>query len=150
MALKFFTIPINAFKESEQHLNLFLSQHRVASIEKQFVADGNNSFWSVCVTTAFSEALKPHGNKRKPKTIDYKEVLSHEDFSVFSELRTLRKQISDAEGIPAYAVFTNEQLARMVTNNVQSKADLLAIEGIGQARIEKYAEHFLAGLKSQQ
>ena len=47
--------------------------------------------------------------------IDYKEVLNEVDFAVFARLRDLRKVISDKEAIPAYSIFTNEQLAAMVT-----------------------------------
>ena len=63
---------------------------------------------------------------------------------MFAELRKLRKEISDSQGIPAYAVFTNEQLAKMVTENITSKAEMLKVNGVGQSRIEKYAESFLA------
>ena len=46
--------------------------------------------------------------------VDFKEVLSDPEFAVFARLRALRKERADAEGVPAYALFTNEQLAEMV------------------------------------
>lgn len=75
--------------------------------------------------------------------IDYKEVLSTEEFSVFSQLRDIRKQISQVEAVPVYTVFTNEQLAQAVQLRCRTKADLARIEGIGEVRIEKYADHIL-------
>jgi hypothetical protein len=50
--------------------------------------------------------------------VDYKEVLNEADFAVFSRLRDLRKVIAEKEAVPAYAIFTNEQLAAMVTGKV--------------------------------
>lgn len=148
MALYFFTIPVSNSKQAEIELNQFISQNKILTTEKQFVADGSNSLWSICVTTTpLNEELSIKKQKGKRSAIDYKEVLSIEDFTVFAELRKLRKEISDSQGIPAYAVFTNEQLARMVTDNISSKAEMLKIEGVGESRIEKYAEHFLSSLK---
>ena len=43
--------------------------------------------------------------------VDYKLVLSEADFSLFSRLREIRKQIAIADAVPAYAVFTDEELA---------------------------------------
>ena len=42
-----------------------------------------------------------------------------------------------------YAVLTNEQLAQVVQKNVQSKAGLKEVEGVGEARIAKYGEALL-------
>ena len=70
-------------------------------------------------------------------------MLPAAEFLVFAKLRDLRKQIADRDGVPPYAVFTNEQLADMVRNKARSAADLGRIEGIGPARIEKYAARVL-------
>ena len=82
----------------------------------------------------------------KPK-VDYKEVLSEADFAVFSRLRVLRKEVAEREGLPVYAVFTNEQMAAMVTGRADSLAALGKIDGIGAARVEKYGAAFLAALQ---
>ena len=73
-----------------------------------------------------------------------REVLSPEDFAVYVRLRELRKTIAAEEAIPPYSVFTNEQLAAIVTGRVSSKADLGKIAGIGEARLEKYGSRFLS------
>ena len=48
--------------------------------------------------------------------------------------------IRKREGVPVYTVLTNEQLAQMVQKQVKSKAGLKEIEGVGDARVEKYGE----------
>jgi len=46
--------------------------------------------------------------------------------------------------VPVYQVFTNAQLAEIVQKKVSSKTALADIGGVGEARIEKYAEPMLA------
>jgi superfamily II DNA helicase RecQ len=48
--------------------------------------------------------------------------------------------------VPVYAVFTNEQLAKMVTGGVVTKAALEKIDGVGEAKATKYgAPGYAAG-----
>jgi superfamily II DNA helicase RecQ len=49
--------------------------------------------------------------------------------------------------MPAYAVFTNEQLAEIAKARCATLADLGKIEGIGPARVEKYGEAVLTNLR---
>jgi superfamily II DNA helicase RecQ len=51
--------------------------------------------------------------------------------------------VAEKEGVPVYTVLTNEQLAQMVQKKVSSKAGLKEIEGVGEARVEKYGEAVL-------
>jgi superfamily II DNA helicase RecQ len=80
---------------------------------------------------------------------DYKEILSPDDFAVFAKLRELRKEMAQAEAVPVYTIFTNEQLAQMVQDRCGSKADLEKVAGVGDARIEKYGPRFLGLLQDQ-
>lgn len=93
-----------------------------------------------------SQSAKPFGAARggasRPK-VDYKERLSAEDFASFARLREWRKQVSQAEAVPVYTVFTNEQLAQMVQQPVTSKQSLEQIAGVGDARVEKYGSQIL-------
>ena len=81
--------------------------------------------------------------------MDYREVLPPQDFAVFVKLRDLRKELAQAESVPVYLIFTNEQLAQMVQGKVETKAALEKIEGIGEARLEKYGPRFLDCLRGQ-
>jgi hypothetical protein len=46
MKHKFFKVPVSDPVNAETELNTFISQHRIAHIDRYFVADGANSFWS--------------------------------------------------------------------------------------------------------
>ena len=145
MSFRFFKIPVSHGAAAEEELNGFLQGHSVLAVEKTFVPAGENSFWAVCVdfrqhtpTTMGKAAASMAGR------VDYKEVLSAEDFRVFARLRELRKKIAEDEKIPIYNVFTNEQLATVVTAHADTLAKLKAIDGIGEARAKKFGDKLLA------
>ena len=149
MPLKFFTVPAFDPAAAEAEINAFLGRHRIVAIDRRWVEDRTNSFWAVCIdylaggSNESRRGLPPARNR-----IDYKQVLSPDEFAVFSQLREFRKEIAQAEAVPVYAVFTNEQLAQAVQQKCRTAADLKRIEGIGEARIEKYSERLLAILST--
>jgi superfamily II DNA helicase RecQ len=145
MQLKMFTIPIKNVSEAEAEMNAFLRGHRVLAVKKEFVPDGENSFWSFCVEYLEGAAAASGGTASgsRPPKLDYRELLTPEEFELFSRLRDWRKAAAEKEGVPVYAVFTNGQLAQVVQKQITSKAGLKEIEGVGDARIDKYGEALL-------
>jgi superfamily II DNA helicase RecQ len=144
MQMRFFSIPLHDGEQAAEELNGFLAAHKVLSVERHFVQDGANSSWAVCVSYLQGNGRPPSAKKSK---IDYREVLSEEDFAVFAKLRSLRKTLAEKDGVPAYALFTNEQLAEMVRRRVHTNSGLKEIEGIGQARVDKYGASFITILR---
>lgn len=149
MSLKFFTIPIQDLASSEGELNSFMANHRVLSVDRHFVDHGASSFWTVCVDFLDGQPATSSDSRSRRAKVDYRDLLDPEEFTVFAKLRDLRKEISQEEGVPVYTVFSNEQLAQMVQRRVNSQADLAEIEGVGEARVEKYASRMLEILKQQ-
>lgn len=164
MALHFFCIPVFHPQPAQDELNQFLSTQRVVRVERQWLADGDGSCWAVCVETAsgpgpLPENLKavagrdnrgagaPASTSGKVK-LDYRDLLSPEDFAVYAQLRALRKEVADREGMPAYAVLNNDQLAALVQRRVGSAAAFGQVEGVGPARVERYAALFLSVLQT--
>ncbi len=62
---------------------------------------------------------------------------------LFEKLRLLRHQIATAEGVPAYVVFGDASLKDMELKLPKNETEFMAISGVGQAKLEKYAEVFL-------
>lgn len=144
MQLRFFTIPVLGGEDAAAELNAFLAAQRIQSVERQLVQAGHGSLWVLCVAYEAAGEGRPSGtaSARRGK-VDYREVLNEADFAVYARLRTLRKAMADTEGVPAYALFTNEQLAEMVTRRVASVGALREVPGVGEARVEKYGAAFL-------
>lgn len=148
MRLAFFLVPVQDANEAAADLNRFLAANRILSVERHFLADGEKSAWALCVTFAEGNgAATPHLGGGRRSRVDYKDTLTPPEFAVFARLRALRKDRANAEGVPAYALFTDEQLAAMVQRRVTSPASLREIAGIGEARVEKYGPAFLEVLQ---
>ena len=124
-------------------MNAFLAGHRIISVQKEFFAQ------ECCWCFLIEYADESFGTKSSSKT-DYMKVLSQEEFAVFSRLRELRKRIAAKEQIPAYAVFTDEQLSQLVKTKPQNLSQMQKISGIGSSKAEKYGEAFLKALGSKE
>lgn len=147
MPFRFFVIPVRQASAGEEELNRFLRGHRVLSVDRRWVDQGTESFWSFCIDyleTGQASSAPPGGAGESRGKVDYREILKPEEFTLFAKLRTLRQEIAKDEAVPVYMIFTNEQLAQMVRTGSRSKADLEKIAGVGDARIQKYGEQFLA------
>jgi len=141
MPYRIFQIPSYGCTESEQALNNFLGNHRILCVTPEFVNAGSHSFWSFCVDyLEQGSGSKDNGAGRRRSKVDYKEILEPDEFALFARLRDLRKELAQAEAVPVYAIFTNEQLAHIVQQRASSKASLHSISGLGDARINKYGE----------
>ena len=148
MPFRIFLIPVLYGDDATEELNAFISSHRFAHIERKWIDQGTQSAWAFCVEYVLASPTRD-GNPRTQLSrnrIDYKTILSSDEFTIFSQLRELRKELSQQEGVPVFALFSNEQLAQMVQRRCSSKADLLGIEGIGEAKVEKYSEKLIATL----
>lgn len=141
MQVKLFTIPLFDNEAELNEMNGFLRAQKVLTIDKQFVSVGENAYWSFCVTyLQLSKASSVVQNAQRPTKVDYKEVLDVATFAVFSTLRTIRKQIAENEAVPAYAVFTDSELAEIAKLENIDVAHLQSIQGIGQKKAEKYGQ----------
>ena len=151
MQLWFFRIPAHDTGGFAGELNGFLRSHRVVNVVREFCNDSGGAYWAVCVEylATVSGGAGSSSNGTGKDKIDYREKLSPEDFAVFSALRELRKELAERDGVPVYAVFTNEQIAAMVTAKADSLAALQKIDGVGASRLEKYGERIVAALQGE-
>jgi len=147
MKYQFFTIPSDDPEPAMAELNRFLASHRVIAIDKRFIADGLTARWLFCISW---QAGQESPKSARSSKVDYREILDADDFGVYARLRELRKNLAERHGVPAYAIFTNEQLAEMARRRCGSREALRQIDGIGDSRIDKYADDFLAVLAQAQ
>ena len=153
MSFRFFVVPVHDDGRAEEELNRFLRSRRVLGVDRRWVDQGPESFWSFCIDYLETNPGRTGGGNGSGEArgrVDYREVLQPDQFALFVKLRSLRKEIAQDEAVPVYTVFTNEQLACMVRSGARSKTDLAKIEGVGEARIEKYGERFLTCLQQHQ
>ena len=140
MQFKIFTIPL--FDDGQvEEMNRFLRGNKVVNVDKQLITlNSSGAYWSFCIQyigNAFT--INKEEFERKGK-VDYKNELSEAAFSVFSRLRAHRKKIAEEEAIPAYAVFTDAELAEIARLDEITEKNMLSINGIGSKKMEKYGK----------
>jgi DNA helicase II / ATP-dependent DNA helicase PcrA len=67
---------------------------------------------------------------------------------LFETLRAWRLRVCQQAGVPAYVVFDNKTLAMIAAAKPVSRSALLAIPGVGPAKLDRYAEDVLQIVKS--
>ena len=66
---------------------------------------------------------------------------------LFEALRAKRRELAQAQGVPPYVVFADKTLAAMVADRPQSLAEFARLSGVGEAKLERYGEAFLAVIR---
>jgi len=77
------------------------------------------------------------GKKSQLITPDY-------DRALFAKLKHLRKVIAQQDDVPPFVVFSDATLADMADRFPESEFDFLDIHGVGQTKLERYGERFIA------
>lgn len=149
MQIQIFSVPSIVNSDELQKMNAFLRGHKVIDIEKQFVNIGLESFWSFCIRYIDSPYNNAYIINNKKEKVDYKEVLDEATFLKFSKLREIRKEIAKADAVPAYAVFTDEELSEIAKLSEITENNIQTIKGIGQKKAEKYASQIQSMLQKE-
>ncbi|MCP5095959.1 MAG: DNA helicase RecQ, partial [Chloroflexi bacterium] len=80
----------------------------------------------------------------KPKpTAPSRQPLEPHDVDLFNLLRMKRKSIADENGVPPYIVFSDRTLVEMAIYFPHSRESFGTLYGVGQAKLDNYADDFL-------
>ncbi|MBM7070961.1 DNA helicase RecQ [Shewanella sp. 202IG2-18] len=77
---------------------------------------------------------KSKGNSRAPQ---------HYDRQLFAKLKSLRRKLADELEIPPYLVFSDATLAEMAAQTPTDKYEFLAINGVGERKLERFGNEFI-------
>jgi ATP-dependent DNA helicase RecQ len=73
--------------------------------------------------------------------------IKSEDEALWEALRDCRKRLAAEHDVPPYVIFHDATLKQMLLERPADREALLAIAGVGQAKLERYGEQFLAVLR---
>ncbi|MBP7498189.1 MAG: HRDC domain-containing protein [Bacteroidales bacterium] len=146
MQIKIFNVALGDNGEMLIEMNRFLAANKVLEIEQKFYQNEKGAYWSFCVRYLNNATVTYPGqsNRHKP---DYKEILNEKEFAIFSKLRECRKVLAANDAVPAYAVFTDEELAGIARLPELEPAKLIRVKGIGDKKVEKYGKQIIDLLK---
>jgi ATP-dependent DNA helicase RecQ len=66
-----------------------------------------------------------------------------EDADLWDALRACRRDLAAEQGVPAYVIFHDKTLHDMLARRPRNATELLSVNGVGQAKVERYGARFL-------
>jgi DNA helicase-2/ATP-dependent DNA helicase PcrA len=98
----------------------------------------------------FLDGLRPGGGVRQASAPKRAKVAPQsEDAAAFGRLRAWRKKQAEAQGVPAYVVFSDATLVAIADTGPADSAELARVPGVGPTKLERYAVPVLAALAGQ-
>ncbi|MFN8349047.1 MAG: HRDC domain-containing protein [Spirosomataceae bacterium] len=139
MQIKIYAIPVIGGEKLMEEMNAFLRTKKILQVEKQFYSTAQTTAWTFCISY-LEDSTDVNIDKVK---IDYRQVLDAASFERFSKMREIRKRLAVEESLPAYAIFTDEELANLAKIGDLTLKSMQLVKGIGEKKAEKYGRHFL-------
>ena len=75
--------------------------------------------------------------------------VDEEDVALLNALKAKRRNLAEAQGVPAYVVFPDKTLIEMAEKRPQTLDELIGINGIGSRKLESYGRAFLEVILGQ-
>lgn len=76
------------------------------------------------------------------------EEISHP--ALYAQLQLLRRELADAQHVPAYVVFNDATLKEMCRKLPNTETELSKISGVGEVKLSKYGQDFLTAIQNFQ
>lgn len=70
-----------------------------------------------------------------------------ESSGLFDRLKALRREIAEGMGVPPFVIFSDKTLEAIAASRPTTDAELLAIQGVGPVKLERYGKEFLSAVK---
>ncbi len=88
--------------------------------------------------------------KRKPREAPPPPDPATWDEGLWEALRTRRTELAQAQSVPPYVIFHDATLREMVARRPGTREDFSALAGVGETKLRRYADDFLAVIAAHQ
>lgn len=147
MQVRLFTIPIGDAGSLQEEMNRFLRAKRVLDVCERFVEEGSNSCWCFLVKYLDGDLKEVGSASVRRERVDYKNLLDAASFARFARLRVARKKLAEEDGLPAFALFTDDQMAELAKAETFTLDVMKQVRGIGTGKVERFGARILALLE---
>lgn len=142
--LSVYSIAKSSSREELTHVFKFL-------LSKNLIQKEGDQYPVFSVTECGYDFLKNKETIELPKskslkTISMPSALEYDE-DLFEKLRALRKRIADEKSVPPFVIFGNQSLQEMAYYVPQDKVSFSHIAGVGNRKLEAFADDFLAVIK---
>ncbi len=96
--------------------------------------------------------LRHEAVRKAPAAAKTRRAVTFEDAdqeALFQALRAKRLALAKAQGVPPYVIFHDATLAEMARARPSVLPQLAVISGVGEAKLDRYGEAFLAVIAGQ-
>jgi ATP-dependent DNA helicase RecQ len=90
--------------------------------------------------------VQPRDRRRRRAAFQAEEVVPSDD-PLLLALKSLRTRLAKEEAVPAYVIFSDRSLIDMAQRRPTTRSAFAEIHGVGQAKLDRYADAFLAVLR---
>jgi ATP-dependent DNA helicase RecQ len=91
-------------------------------------------------------SAKPPRGRKKDKHAASPAADASPDDALFETLRAVRKRLAVEASVPPYVIFHDSSLREMAARKPSSLDEFATIPGVGQAKLERYGEAFVAAI----
>ena len=117
-------------------------------ISENYLGVEHGQFPTIYVTELGKDILTGKGKVERKVSVATRQITK--DNPLFEQLRILRRQIAQEAGVPPFVVFSDKTLQDMVSKLPETEAAFLEVNGVGQAKLERYGEAFIEEIRSFQ
>ncbi len=94
-------------------------------------------------TVTLTKLIAPKSGK-KDKGISQNVAFTGADEALFERLRSVRRGLAEARGVPPYIIFSDVTLKQMATRRPRTNEELLSITGVGEKKLADFGTAFLS------
>jgi ATP-dependent DNA helicase RecQ len=94
-------------------------------------------------------AAQPGQKRQRDRKATADLGLDEQDQALFEALKQLRRSLAAEEGVAAFMIFADRSLMDMVRLKPASHDDFRLVNGVGERKLEAYAEAFLAVIEKE-
>jgi ATP-dependent DNA helicase RecQ len=102
---------------------------------------------TLTVTASGVDVLKGNTTVHR-KTAQTVQQTVPENSALFEQLRTLRRQLAEEQGVPPFVIFSDKTLHSMCEVMPEDDQAFLTVKGVGASKLEKYGETFMATIRA--
>lgn len=131
-----------------------MSQKNIVSLVDYLTATGylqadGGQFPVLKITASGFAVLKGQQKVTRKTAVHATKSLPQND-ELFEELRQLRREFAEKQGVPPFVIFSDKTLHEMSAVMPATAADMLNVKGVGESKMEKYGKQFLEVISKYQ
>ncbi len=133
----------------------FVRQHRVLALSEHFFTVDEVPHlacvvrWQAAEDEGAPAEVAPPRRPPRSAAVDPRADLDPEQRQLYEQLRAWRRERATEEGLPAYSVLTNRQIAELARARPRDSVSLAAAGTLGAGKLRLFGEGILAVLKRE-